>query len=384
MRIRTYASLLAVASVFAFVRAAHADELTEEEAAVQLHGFVSQGALWSTDNNFLANTERGSLEFTEAAIAVTKQIDPNLRVGFQLFARDLGPVGNYNAKFDWFSIDYRWRDWLGVRVGRNKLPYGLYNDTSDIDAAHTVILLPQSVYSISSRDFLLAETGVELYGYKRLGNLGALDYRAYGGTIYLTLQGSPGVSVDAVDVPWIAGGRVMWETPLAGLRVGASFLAGEIDADLTQSMIHLDYELHDKQWITSVEYSVEPFLFAAEVGRGYSETKVLQFPPGMNDAKVTGEYGYAMAAYRALPWLQPTLYYAISYPDVTKHTGRESHRYDGAAAVRFDITPSWILKLEAHAMRGTAGLDPALNDGVQPAGLANKWYLLAAKTTVYF
>jgi hypothetical protein len=361
-----------------------AEELTEEEAALQLHGFVSQGALWSTDNNFLANTERGSLEFAEAAIAVSKQLDSRLRIGFQLFARDLGPVGNYNAKFDWFSIDYRWRDWLGVRIGRNKLPYGLYNDSSDIDAAHSVVLLPQSVYSITSRDFLLAETGVELYGYKRLGDFGALDYRAYGGTIYLTLQGGPGITVQDVNVPWIAGARVMWETPLAGLRVGGSVLAGEIDADLTQANTPLNYELHDAQWITSLEYAVDPFLFAVEYGRGYTDTKVLQFPPGMNEAKATAEYGYALAAYRALPWLQPTLYYSMFIPNVDKRIGRESHRYDAAAALRFDITPSFLFKLEAHSMRGTAGLDPALNDGISPAGLANKWYLFLAKTTVYF
>src|SRR5690606_2529719 len=126
-----------------------ADELAAEDSALQIHGFASQGALISTDNNYLAKTERGSLEFAEAGIALYKQLDPKLRVGFQLFTRDLVPLGNYSAKFDWFVLDYRWRDWLGLRAGRTKLPFGLYNEIRDIDAAQPVVLLPQSVYSLT-------------------------------------------------------------------------------------------------------------------------------------------------------------------------------------------------------------------------------------------
>ena len=48
--------------------------------------------------------------------------------------------GDYvlNSWADWFDLDYRWKDWLGLRAGRVKLPYGLYNDTSDIDAARVL------------------------------------------------------------------------------------------------------------------------------------------------------------------------------------------------------------------------------------------------------
>jgi hypothetical protein len=52
--------------------------------------------------------------------------------------------------------------------------------------------------------------------------------------------------------------------------------------------------------------------------------------------------------------------------------------------VRFDITPHWILKLEGHFLRGTAALSSDLNGGRPLADLVNQWWLLAAKTTVYF
>src|SRR5690554_1155458 len=68
---------------------------------VDVHGIVSQGFLKTTRNNYLALTEQGSFEFTEAVLNITRPLDDTLNVGFQLFARDLGPIGNYDARFDW-------------------------------------------------------------------------------------------------------------------------------------------------------------------------------------------------------------------------------------------------------------------------------------------
>src|SRR5262245_42625101 len=205
------------------------DDGAGDDTPLQVHGFASQGALLTSDNNYLARTERGSLEFTEAGINFTKALDDRLSLGLQLFARDLGPEGTYSAKFDWLYLDYRWQDWLGVRAGRVKLPYGLYNDTSDIDAAQPVILLPQAVYPAINRNFLLAQTGLELYGYYPLGSAGALDYHVYFGTLYLSLPDTSTIKIDELDVPYIVGGRVLWEAPIEGLRVGASALNARLD-----------------------------------------------------------------------------------------------------------------------------------------------------------
>jgi len=53
-------------------------------------------------------------------------------------------------------------------------------------------------------------------------------------------------------------------------------------------------------------------------------------------------------------------------------------------AVRFDLSPHWILKFEGHFLRGTAALSSALNDNRPLSDLVNQWWLVAAKTTVYF
>src|SRR5262249_32524896 len=154
--------------------------------------------------------------------------------GVQLFAQKLGPLGDYDAKMDWFYLDYRWADWLGFRAGRTKLPFGLYNEVNDIDQARVPILLPQSGYPAQNRNNLLAQTGVEIYGRFDLASAGVIDYRLYGGTIIFTVANQPGSPYQILDfrTPYLAGGRVMWETPLEGFRVGGSFQQLRLDAKL--------------------------------------------------------------------------------------------------------------------------------------------------------
>jgi hypothetical protein len=361
-----------------------AEGVDEDPSALQVHAFISQGSLISTDNNYLATTERGSFEMTEAGINFSKAVNDRLRMGIQLFTRDLGPIGNYTARVDWAFLDYRWKDWLGLRAGRVKMPYGLYNDSSDIDAAHPVVLLPQSIYPATNREALLAQTGFEIYGFKALGRRGALEYRLFAGTIHVDLGESSMTQIDRLEIPYVVGGRAMWETPVEGLRVGGSALALRLESDLRLpgDTMPLTLSLGLRMWIASLEYVTGPITFAAEYSRWTSrlETDDPRFPRN----HTTDTRAYWLAAYRFSPLVQAAGYYSMFYPDLDKRIGRESHLHDAAATLRFDLNTHWLLKLEAHALRGTATLNAALNDNIMAAGLANRWYLLLAKTTVYF
>jgi hypothetical protein len=351
---------------------------------VEIHGFVSQGALWTTSNNYLAESDRGSVEFVEAGLNFTAQLTDSLRVGAQLFTRDLGPVGNYDAKMDWLYLDYRWHEVLGLRAGRVKIPFGLYNEISDIDAARVPVLLPQSIYPIENRDILLAQTGLELYGYLTLGAAGALDYHLYGGTIHVGGGGSSGpVTISPFRVPYVAGGRVMWETPLDGLRLGGSFQAVRLDFDLTVATLRAEVQFPVRLAVGSLEYVGDNLLLAAEYGRWYGKiisTNQMLFP----DTKTTNERMYALAAYRLATWFCPGAYYAILYPNVDDRKGRDAWQHDVALTLRFDVNRHWLIKLEGHYMKGTAFLDDALNGGRELSELDKHWGLFLVKTTATF
>lgn len=363
----------------------------------EVHGFVSQGFLLSSQNNYLAHTERGSFEFSEVGLNFTKQLTERFRVGMQLFMRDLGPVGNYKPQFDWYYLDYKFADWLGIRAGRTKIPFGLYNETSDIDAARVPILLPQSIYDVENRDALLALTGGEIYGRVPVSKMGALEYRGYGGTIFLDASGVD--EVQNFEIPYVVGGRLMWETPLDGLRMGGTYQALHIDYEVVLSeedvqlledsdllsegddnVIAVDLPL--RLWVASIEYAYQDLLLATEYGRWKAKTKTdADFIPVQS---VENERFYFMASYRVVPWFAPGAYYSLLFPNTSDRTGSDSHRHDLAMTLRFDPLEYWLIKLEGHFMSGTANLRPELNGGTPASELAKNWGLFLLKTTGYF
>jgi hypothetical protein len=369
--------------------------------AFQVHGFVSQGFLVSSGNNYLARTRKGSFEFTEVGINVTKPLTDRLRVGMQLFARDLGAIGNYSPKFDWFYIDYRFADWFGVRAGRVKVPFGLYNEINDVDSARTAVLLPQSVYPLSTRDFLLAQTGMELYGRGEIPLLGALEYRLYAGTIFLENAAQVGTPYQVTDihVPFLIGGRLMWETPLEGLRAGGSAQWARLDLDFqvdprlwptlqAQGVVGPDFmgkatsRMPALLWVASLEYSAHDLLLAAEYGRWHVDREIS--PPVVAETNVVSERMYALASYRVNSWFQPGAYYSLLYSNVDDRKGRDAFLRDAAATLRFDLTAYWLLKLEGHYFVGTATLNRLLNDDKPIAQLERHWGMFMVKTTAYF
>jgi hypothetical protein len=361
----------------------------DEMLSLEVHGFASQGLIYSTHQNeyLAANSSTVSFEFTEIGINFTKQLTDTLRVGMQLFSRELGPLGNYAIKADWYNLDWHPRDWFGIRAGRVKLPFGLYNDTSDIDSARVPVLLPQSIYPAENRDTLLAATGLEIYGRK-----GPFEYRLYGGAVFIDANNDRLARVNlntlAINEPYLFGGRVMYDTPLDGLRLGVSVQTGTTDS-VVQNMATPPQQASTKvfnlQGVASLEYAAHDLLVAAEYSRWYMNLK------SSNDSVVPADTGsstdraYAMVSYRFKSWFVPALYYSVLlFRDSRLRTGRAAEQHDVSATLRFDINAYWLIKLEGHFMAGTAALSPVLNGDRPREDLAPYWGAFFIKTTAHF
>ncbi|HYQ46783.1 MAG TPA: hypothetical protein VER11_32660 [Polyangiaceae bacterium] len=381
---------------------------------IEIHAFVSQGFIKSTSNNYLAeNSTHGSFEFSEVGINFSKQLTDRMRVGIQLFTHDLGPLGNYRTRFDWFYLDYRFWDFFGLRAGRTKLPFGLYNENNDIDAARVPILLPQSVYPVSNRDFLLAQTGTEAYGILPLADAGSLEYRLYGGAIFYDTADATS-TLSNVRGPYIFGARLMWQTPLEGLQLGASAqklrldgdavfsadqiaqlqMAGQLPADFSGP---LKFQIPATLAVASVEYSAHDLLLASEFSRWW--VSLNSTVPSFSVPETVSDRFYVMSAYHVTPWFTPGLYYSVMFPNVddrkgknppygtppgTAPLGRGAYQHDLALTLRYDLNSYWLLKLEGHYMHGTAGLSSALNDNRPLSSLTEDWGVFLVKTTAYF
>jgi len=55
--------------------------------SLQIHGFVSQGFLLTSANDYLADSSRGSFEFSEVGLNVTLPATDRLTLGLQVFSR---------------------------------------------------------------------------------------------------------------------------------------------------------------------------------------------------------------------------------------------------------------------------------------------------------
>jgi hypothetical protein len=416
LRRRSWLSAVACGvSLTALPAVARADKADAEAFAspIEVHAFVSQGFIKTTDNNYLADSKRGSFEFSEVGINFSKQLTERMRVGMQLFTHDLGPLGNYRTRFDWFYLDYRFRDWFGLRAGRTKLPFGLYNESSDIDAARVPVLLPQSVYPVSNREFLLALTGGEAYGMVPLGSAGSLEYRLYGGTVFYDTADATATGTN-IKVPYIFGARLMWQTPIEGLQLGGSAqklridaeavlpeaqiaqlkMAGQLPADFSGP---IKLQLPALLSVASIEYTAHNLLLASE----YARWRVALDSPlaQYTIPEMSSERFYLMAAYHVTSWFTPGLYYAATFsnaddrkgqyppagaPAGTPPLGWGAYQHDLALTLRYDLNQFWLLKLEGHYMHGTAGLSRALNDNQQLSSLTRDWGVFLVKTTAYF
>jgi hypothetical protein len=354
---------------------------------VAIHAFASQGFILTTGNDYIApKSTDGSFRFSEAGVNFTTEFADKLSIGIQAFAQNIAQGGNFTFKADWFYVGYRWRDWLGIRAGRLKIPFGIYNEVNDVDAARAPILLPQSVYPLQGREFLFAQTGAELYGYLRTQAAGALEYRLYAGSIFIdpALLIPPGSTVDlSLDVRYSVGGRLFWETPLDGLRIGASLLAVRLDVTaFVGGMVAGTITNHSVLGLGSAEYAFRKLLLTAEYSlwHAHQDSDI----PG-SAFTGTSERSYAMASYRLTPWLQPTAYYALTFPDIHNRSGGSAFRQDDVTlSLRFDLNAHWIIKAEGHYMSGTAALRAPLSVTPPPTNPADHWGVFLVKTTGYF
>jgi hypothetical protein len=247
-----------------------------------------------------------------------------------------------------------------------------------------------------------AQTGGELYGFVPLGPLGAFDYRLYGGTIFLdsTTLASPGTTVTSIDVPYVAGVRGMWVTPLDGLRLGGSLQILRLDLGLqlspaaiagleAQGVVPppgfngaLRYSLPVKLGVASVEYAAHDLLLAAEFSRWRVDYDLR--PPILAGSHVTDTRWYVMASYRVTPWFSPGAYYAVRHDGSNGPEKRNNYQHDIAITTRYDITENWLLKLEGHFKRGTLDVSSALNYNQNNLNAPRDWGVFLAKTTAYF
>ncbi len=390
---------------------------------VKIHGFISQGYIKTTDNNYLADTENGSFEFNELGINFGTAISPRLRMGMQFFAQDIGDIGNDKITLDWAYADYYFNSYLGIRVGKIKISYGFLNEIRDFDMLRTFIFLPTSMYSLIIRDTMVAVKGSGAYGDIPLGNIGDLKYQLIGGVFEMDPEGGTSKIAEndnnrvlETKIKYACSGSLEWHPPITGLRL-------EISSYLTRSTfitelifdqfvevsdgfsmqvanagdhVVLDYQAMMFTAI-SLEYIWNDLKIRAEYGQigqnSTIETDSTVINPFTNQmiglTKIDLVYksiGYhGSISYRFSRLVELGTYYSESYANTDTPDNPRKYLKDFCFTVRMDVNPHWIVKLEGHSMNGTLYLFD--NDNLDSQGvvdLKDNWLLFAAKISFHF
>jgi hypothetical protein len=404
--------LLASLFCLGLISVSRAQDFKLWNRTVQVHGFLSQGYVHTDENNWLTmnTTGQGSAAMTDMGLNMSSQLNDKLRVGAQVYDRNLGQLGQWHPSLDWALVDYRFRNWFGIRAGKVKTTLGLYNDTQDLDFTHVFALLPQGVYPTDIRDTTLAHSGADFYGsFPARHHWGDISYTAYGGhrsdsvySGYPYLVRDYGAFLNSLG-GWQYGGDLRWKTPVKGLLPGVSRLnqkvigKGQAANPLEPAAGLFPYEVSTKKdWTNQfyTEYLFRRLRMDGEYRRFYDYAVI----PG-SAVSTDVRAWYVSGSYRVQKRIQVGSYYShytISYvtggleallaPSQTDTSQPQSHVYDKVVAMHFDLNRFVYIKIEGHFMTGY-GLG-AYPDGFypqeNPEGFKNDTNALVVKTGINF
>ena len=312
---------------------------------------------------------------------------------------DRGSVRLDYALADATLVDYE-NSLLGIRAGRIKIPFGLYNETRDVAFTHPTILLPQGIYFDRSRSLLLSADGVSVYAEQRTG---------FGDFKFKFNVGMPSNDLDEIKT----------------IVLATSNPKGQCDTEPSIAT-QLSYELDGGKYIFAVSYMDLEFDYTPIPGeqafngfpleKSTTQIQPLLFSAQYNGEKftLTGEYNYRWntfgnfakfgggkfvteswyveGSYRILPKLQATVRFDTISMDKSDREGltAEFLKYprhtafaqDWVFGLRYDITPNWMVRADYMLVHGTAWLPQA--DNPIPSKTEQDWDLYGMQMSFKF
>lgn len=395
---------------------------------IAIHGAVSATASYSDKYDFYGSTgESIDINNLELTLNGAQQFANGVRLSAQLYAYELGDSSDLTL--DFASLDYAFNEKIGIRIGRNKQPNGLFGDSQDLDFVRPFVFLPLGIYGKDQRALTAAFDGATLYGSLDFAAAGSIDYQLTAGWTTRMSEDDPFISsigesspsvTTSMDVGESNTAWLAWNTPIDGLRLGGSAsmvrglsmdgvmrTAAEL-ATIPSDLRTLPSAFPEGVWdmavagqSTTLDLDMVRSFFFAEYTRGdwqfiteYTQmqmdmTSVMPLL-GASTLKMRSDAYYGMVTWQATPRLQLGAYYAESFANKYDRKGRlnvivPDHRAwtkDLAVSASFAATEWLQLKAEVHAINGTQLLAGRGNPDVTT--WERDWLYFAVKSTISF
>jgi len=389
--------LLALLCLLLIIRPAAAIELAEN---LHLHGFITQGAFHTSDNNYNGQSDDSiSFDQTEIGLNIFWQFNEIIDFSAQGLYRRAGEVEPGDLRLDYGMMNINLfnneDNHLGLRLGRIKNAIGLYNETRDVAFTTPSILLPQSIYMDRARSLFVSSDGAQLHSGHQLGN-GWLSFNlGYGepqndnDEILQTMFGS------------FTQGKLEADNRTFMGQIKYNFLSDKYIVALSYSDVPLDYKPGARDPIAAGTATFSPYILSAQYNGEkisltgeyyYSENKFRGFGQYSPDYSPVTTNWYLQGIYRLSHQWQAILRYDESYMNkddksgsIFEQVGLPAHMgfsKDWMIGLRWDIRPNLMLRGEYHNINGTSWLPHA--DNPDKNQTSQYWDLLTLQISYRF
>ncbi|BCG64263.1 MAG: hypothetical protein methR_P2036 [Methyloprofundus sp.] len=369
---------------------------------VQFHGFLSQGLFHSSGNNVFGKSKDSvSAGLTEIGLNVSYQALHNLSFALQGLYRRAGESTGSEGEV---SLDYGFVDLtlinlqdvrIGVRGGRIKNAWGLYNETRDVSFTHPTIFLPL-IYFERSRSMMLAMDGGQAYADYN-SPIGDFSFKFNYGHM---VDNNKELLLAITSDPSVSGHLKPEQSFMTQLRYeiqGGKYIFALSYADINMSYVgqeefdpYANLLSHIYPIFISAQFNGEYFSLTGEYSYQWNEFTGF---PNRPDALPVSEHWYIQGGYRILDNLELTVRYDSSVQDINDRKGEAFHLNTGLPAhlaytqdwvvgLRWDITPAWMVRTEYHRVHGASMVSALDNPDIM--NIAKDWNIYALQVSFRF
>ena len=211
------------------VSTAHA----QTSSRLSVHGYLTQAYGRSSGDTVLGLTKQGTADYRRAAVVGRFSPTDDDALVLELSNRRLGasPAMKFEGdlKVDMAFYQHGFATGTSVRAGRTLIPFGIFNETR---YAGTLLPFYRPPFSVYSEGTHTSETidGIQVSQRLRAGEAWEISADVYGGqfkylefgTVFDPVAHRPEFRGGRMESKSAFGGQVWLQTPVDGVRVGAS------------------------------------------------------------------------------------------------------------------------------------------------------------------
>lgn len=333
----------------------------QAEDKFNVYGFGYQDFRQSNANIVEGADRRGTWENDIFALVMSAKVSDRDTAWAQLQSKSNEPT-----EFSWAYLDHRFNDNLSARIGRIKLPYGLYNEFIDNKALQLSAVRP-SAYSVRADMVHDGFSGIGIDW-----TTGSLFAQIWGGNSYNPLTA---VSTDTFKDRRTMGTRITWNAPYEGLRFMFTGTQSQVEDNTNNATLPpLGQIGKEYRMMYSVEYVSDRLDIKSEYNHHGTPTQ-------SSGQGVSTNAWYVQGGYKIGQW---TPYARFDYfiGDQSIPSDPSSYQKDWVIGVNYKINENVNARIEEHFIHGY-GLPVAATEMNAGAGKLD-WNMMAAEVNFMF